>query len=293
MGVQELIKRLLSSEGRQSRILLVDNVTGNFSCQQLADLVTAQSISGRQAYGRGEETRPNNLTYTITANSAYIDTDLASRAYFVFVRRPHNSPTWKQSILTYIETHRLAIIADIIDILNRHSPFEDIDPSTRFPEFEVGILQAHCSSIQQYDDVLKTLLSARTESNTEEEQAKEIEEAFRGHMHDLSIDPDRDTVFIRSQVAEAWVKSALDNGAIAGHPMQMLRNMSKMKLLPAIDPKLKIWPNAGANRRKGCMWNRGKSSHVITVYRDHGGAFCKSFDSSPDENQHDLHGVNL
>ena len=71
---KELLKRVVSSEGRSSRILLVDNVTGVFDDAHFADMVTGFGISGKAPYGRGEETRPNNLTYIITSNSANMPT---------------------------------------------------------------------------------------------------------------------------------------------------------------------------------------------------------------------------
>lgn len=52
----ELVKRIVSSEGRRSRILLLDNITGSFSCPELADLAN-EGIDLRttriRARGRG------------------------------------------------------------------------------------------------------------------------------------------------------------------------------------------------------------------------------------------------
>jgi hypothetical protein len=278
-GVEELKKRLISSEGRKARVLLVDNVTGRFACPDLADFVTQSTITGRPPYGRDEENRPNNLTYVITANSASVDNDLASRAYFVFVKRPAPSPNWKNKIIAYINAHRMQIIADIIDILESHTPFPDITPSTRFPEFESGILQAHCKDIGQYSAVIKTIGESSVESNVENEQARDLEETFRGKLVSLDLNPESQRVFIHSNVVDAWVSSTLERNQIIGSGTQHVRNFSKQRLLPYINPKIKAYPHHGENKRKGIMWENPHmeaKSTVWRVYRDHDGAVVKT-----------------
>ncbi|MGN1008855.1 MAG: hypothetical protein ACI4PV_07895, partial [Butyricicoccus sp.] len=149
----DLVKRVVSSAGRQSRILLLDNVTGSFTCPELADMATKTDISGRPAYGSGEEVRPNNLVYVITANSANVDNDIASRAYYVYVRRPAYSVNWLRDLFDYIREYRLNILVDLIDILEHHRPF-GLPPVTRCPEFETMILQAHCRDTDEYSNVI-------------------------------------------------------------------------------------------------------------------------------------------
>ena len=105
----EVVKRIISTSGRNSRILRLDNVTGVLKSSQLASLVTASAITGRPAYGKGEESRPNNLMYVVTVNGASVDTDIASRAYYLNVAKPLMKSNWNDEVLNYIQKNRYYI----------------------------------------------------------------------------------------------------------------------------------------------------------------------------------------
>ena len=265
----ELIKRVVSSEGRQARLLLLDNITGTFACPELADMVTKTSISGRPAYGRGEEVRPNNLTYVITANSANVDNDLASRAYYIMVKKPKFSRSWRQDVLNYVEDHRLEILADIIDILDTHEPF-DISPVTRCPEFETMILQAHCKDEQEYTDAVKMLIENKAETNVEEDLARRIEEVIRHNLIEIDtgnnpiINPNEDCCFIRTEVIEKWIKKA-EIMPDRNNTIQVVRNLTNIGLLPIIKKKIKRYPNNGKYRASGCMWSPSGELNNINI----------------------------
>lgn len=267
----ELVKRVVSSAGRQSRILLLDNVTGSFTCPELADMATKTDISGRPAYGSGEEVRPNNLVYVITANSANVDNDIASRAYYVYVKRPVYSVNWLRNLFGYIHEYRLHIFADMIDILEHNTPF-DLPPVTRCPEFETMILQAHCRDTDEYSDVIKLITQDKAETNLEEERAKQIEEIIRYHLIEIQtaprINPDRDCVFIRTEIVEGWLKKENNIFYNDRSIVQTVRNLANVGLLSMIDKRYKRYPS-NKNPRSGIMWNptTGRPENVITIGR--------------------------
>ncbi len=273
---QELIKRIVSHDGRQARILLVDNVEGNFSSSTFADLVTAQSISGRAPYGRGEETRPNNLTYVITSNSANLDNDISCRSFFIHLKKPvmtnnvlEDHDTWKQQIIDYICKYQLHIIADIVSILEQGAQFK-CKPSTRFPEFERYILKPQCANLDEYSECIKTLFNHAAESNVEEELAREIEEIIQIELTNSGFKPHDECYFIRSKIVEKWMRKGLTY--YKGNILQQIRNLAKMKLLTAVDPSVTRYPRLPANqRRSGIMWNYSKDSAVqIIGYQNNG-----------------------
>jgi len=259
MGIQELIKRMISSQGRQQRIVLVDNVTGQFSCPELADLITAQSISGRAPYGRGEETRPNNLVYVLTANTATVDNDIADRSYYINVRRPERNDNWKTRMIQYVDKHRFEIIADITAILDNPNRIR-CKANTRFPEFETSILQALCADEESYTEAIAHLSACRSDTNVEDEQARVIEDTIRDNLVELKLHPENDTVFIRSNVIEHWFKDVMERRD--GWVMQHIRNLAKMRLIPKIDPQVKRYPHHGEQRRAGILWNNSDQSMV-------------------------------
>ena len=197
---QEIVKRIISTKGRNARILRLDNVTGTLRSANLAMLVTAGSITGRATYGRGEENRPNNLTYVVTINGATVDTDIASRSYYIMVAKPKMTPKWGDAVQDYIKENRLQIFADILDIIRNHQPFA-APPVTRVPQFEVTILQAACQTEEQYLKVMQFLTNKKEETNQDEELARRIEEEITQKLKNVdplfghpAIDPATDRV---------------------------------------------------------------------------------------------------
>ena len=255
----EVVKRVISTNGRNARIFRLDNVTGTLRSSNLAMLVTESSITGRPSYGRGEESRPNNLTFVATVNGAVVDTDIASRAYYIMVKKPKMSATWSDDILDYIRRNRLQIFGDIIGILDSHH-FYNLPLTTRFPKFESLVLQSACGSPEAYQMACEYIAGKRDETNTDEELARQIEEKLEVHLADVKpvlgsmmLNLRTDKIFFRSDVLKEWLKdSELRN------PASVIRNMARTKLLDRVSPTVTKWPhntNDKIKRRHGILWN--------------------------------------
>lgn len=278
-----LIKRLVSQSGRRARVLLVDNVTGDFQSPELADLITRKDITGIPPYGHGEEVRQNNLTVIITANTATVGSDIADRSLYVHLRKPdtnHDRAAWKNKVQAYIARHRLEIVADIIDMLSRHAPFS-LPPQTRFAAWEQAILQPCCGSPEMYESVISHIKGARDESNVEADQARAVIDHFNSQIERiLQYDTNR-PVFIRTEVVNSWGRSALNDSMgsdVKGLPIQLIRNLSKAGFLPMIDRNLKRWPNNGHGdiRASGIAWNFNESTEQATMISKDGNGGYKT-----------------
>jgi hypothetical protein len=137
--------RLLSKHGRRSRLVVFDNLKGTRVSNSLIEsYVTADIISGRQLW-QGEGTRPNNLTWTITANQPSLSRDFVGRAYPVRVTPPTYTPAWTARIDALIAEHRWAIIGDIIAELRADPVARLADGEwSRWPEWEHEVLCRVC-----------------------------------------------------------------------------------------------------------------------------------------------------
>ena len=269
---QEIVKRIISTKGRNARILRLDNVTGTLRSANLAMLVTAGSITGRATYGRGEENRPNNLTYVVTINGATVDTDIASRSYYIMVAKPKMTPKWGDAVQDYIKENRLQIFADILDIIRNHQPFAAA-PVTRVPQFEVTILQAACQTEEQYLKVMQFLTNKKEETNQDEELARRIEEEITQKLKNVdplfghpAIDPATDRVFIRSYILEEWFKGETWIGRKT--PTEIIRNLAKTGMIGQVDPVMMRWPSHQDEvftRRSGIMWNYTQREKDVRV----------------------------
>ena len=257
---QEVLKRMISSGGRMKRILLVDNVQGNFASAHYSDWVTGGSLSGRPAYGRGEETRANDMTYTITANSANVDNDIAMRSWTIQLRRGDIRPNWKSALMAYTEANRLQILADIIGALKANEPFE-VATTTRYPEFEQQVLQAQCGDLGEYSEAIKTISSDQQTANLEEDVAARIGETIRHNLMNLGLAPDMDSYFIRTEVIDLWFRNV--PMPVDGDIKQQIVNAAKHGMLPEVDKSIRRWPHNGPSRRRGFLWNRLASAPKV------------------------------
>jgi hypothetical protein len=282
MHMEVVKKRCVSRSGRDARIFLLDNVTGDFHSDELASLITSSDISGMAPYGRGEETRPNDLVYVLTANSATVSTDLADRSLYVFVCKPPpassaSADSWKERAMRHVERNRLGIVADIIHLLSTHTPF-DVPTRTRFREFEQRILQPCCGNPDALASVLDHVSGSRQDSNIEEDQARAIAEVFDFELAALGLEGQ--PVFLRSEVVNTWGRRALNDAQgsdYKGQPVQLVRNLAKAGLLPKIDREMKRLEVAGKRERhSGVAWGVNETSESVwLVTRDAAGGIAK------------------
>ena len=179
--VNEIKKRILSTEGRSKRIALFDNLTESFKGANLADFVTESAISGRASYGRGEETRANDITWVATMNGGEVDTDMATRTYILRIRKPEKyAPRWESNTFAYIEAHRLQILADGLHMIAT-AP-ERIRADSRFALFDASVLSAVCADDAEFDAAAELIRTRAKESNMDIRNAAELADIITRYM---------------------------------------------------------------------------------------------------------------
>ncbi len=265
---EEIIKRLVSATGRKAKIVLIDNIVGDFRSETLAGWITSRVISGRAPYSAGEEARPNNLTWVMTSNGARLDTDLTCRSYFVSLARPKkNIGTWNEMINEFIEKNRMQIFADIIDILQKHTPFADVPVATRYAEFEREVLQAMCGDVQTYRYVAQKLQETHEGTNLDVDDCYQLIDCLRANLADVQgINPSEHCVWINADLLKYWTRD-LDKKQNSAQ----CRNYAVEQLTRHFDPKLERFPKSSNLRRSGVMWigenaDRRKA-HVVALIK--------------------------
>jgi hypothetical protein len=270
-------KRCVSQKGRDARVFLVDNVTGDFHCDELSGLITAKDITGMAPYGYGEETRPNDLVYCITANSAiFSDSDIPERSLFITVRRPDASQagqeSWRGAAQDYVDRHRLEIVSDIIHMLETHTPY-DTPCRTRFREFESRILQPCCGSQEMTERVLDHVSGVRQDSSIAEDQARAMADVFGYEIETLGLDANA-PCFLSSEIVNAWGRRALNDSSgpeYKGRPIQLVRNLAKAGLLPKVDIDYTRLERDGKRiRHSGLGWGTTDSTNDVFLIRKNG-----------------------
>jgi hypothetical protein len=234
-----ILKRLLSSDGRKKHIFLLDNVVGYFKCSALATLATQGEITGMAPYGHGEETRPNDLTYVITVNSASLDRDLISRSFFINIKRPDIVvKEWERNIIRYIQAHRLQIIADIIGILERGPTFS-FTPATRFKTWESEIMAPIIGNKDQYEQVFKRNMERKTDADGELHEAEDIRALIRNKLEDAALNPNKCDCWFPVKVMADIAREAVSDWQKIGERtiMHFLRNLIKGGMIPEMQLK--------------------------------------------------------
>lgn len=258
----ELIKRLVTASGRKSKIVLLDNLSKTFPTETLASLITAQTISGRAPYSAQEDTRPNNLTYIITANSVQIDNDIASRSYFIYLKRPNYSANWKQELVDYVNSNRWQLFADIIDLIRNPAAF-DVQPSTRFPGFEKQILHKMCKNETELSSCVEILQRERESANYEQDDANQFEDGLRDRLGEIpSVEVENDILFVQTPVLKAWGKEILDRNITTNYIINLARN-NMLRHVPAIASRFPF-STFDNLRRTGVFWI-GEEADYSTV----------------------------
>jgi len=269
--MERVLRRLLSETGRQKRIFLLDNVVGYFKSSALATLVTQGSISGLAPYGKGEETRPNDLTYIITSNSATVCRDLASRSFFIMLKRPENPvKTWETVVRDYIRDYRLQIIADITGILDRGPQFT-VTGKTRFRTWEREIMAPMLGSQEVYDDVLELNQDRLLAADGEVEEADQIKDYFWRQIKHLGYNPDEECIWLEARVVSKWASDCIPGfgGPTGRNARQKILNMAKGGMLNELSSPVKRWPTHKG--KTGMMWGwkqyaeGGKNVKILTV----------------------------
>jgi len=252
-----VLRRLLSGPGRQKRIFLLDNVAGYMKCQQLASLVTQGSMSGMSPYARGEETRPNDLTYCITSNNATMDRDLIHRAFFIHMKHPgYQAQDWARQVANHIEAHRLKIIAEMRMIMDAGAQFE-FSPVTRFREWERKVLAPMVGNMASYNEVFKLNEGRKSDSDGEHERADTVRDFFRDQISGLGYDPDKDILWLPNNLLRHWCNQAVPGfgGRTGSGTTYALKAFCRTKMISELGDEIKKFPHHGARQKRGMMWN--------------------------------------
>ena len=283
---KELNKRLVSITGRNSLMLLVDNVRGIFDNGYFADLVTGFNISGKAPYGIGEESRPNDLTYVITSNSATIGSDIASRSFILYIAPPKKrSGEWKDRVMRFIDEHRYEILGDIYDILVSTKVPENFTAKTRVPEFEREVLWKMAGSQEVYEQVVEQVLTSRNDANVDEENAVLAVETIKEIISDAldTRDPDAHVCFLRTNLVNKVLGKTLHID------IQDVRNMVNTGRITCIRRDIRRYPTSSSSelRSSGILYigenvsteanvrvrilGLNKNDNAVEITKDRGG----------------------
>ncbi len=230
-------KRILSAEGRRKRIVLLDNLVKTLRSPALADFITSNSITGMAPYGKGEESRPNDLTFFGTFNGASVDTDMATRCYTLQIRaveRP--DPGWASRLTAFIKKNRLQIFADTLDMIKNAKP--RARKHSRFGIFDEKILSAVCRNDEEFTAADNALAKASDIANEDMELAREIDARLTSAIKSATGYSAAKAVVI----PHSAVDRILSDGTSKSCNSHQLRKLVRSGHLPTISKEFRALP---------------------------------------------------
>jgi len=120
-GPKSLAKALVSPEGLLHRCVVWDNLKGHQDYAVVESMITARTLQGHRLY-HGHASRPNYVTWLLSANKAEATTDLAQRCIPIEIGRPHHDVDFITQYQDFLEAHRLELLGEMMEILGPNTP---------------------------------------------------------------------------------------------------------------------------------------------------------------------------
>jgi hypothetical protein len=198
----QMMCRLLSPEGLDKRVVLLDNIKSlKFSWAELEALITCEVISGRRLY-HGEGRRPNTMTWCLTLNGATLSKDMAQRCVIVKLRRPAHDATWEDRVTAFIDEHRWEIIGDCLAALKE--PVQPLARHSRWGAWEDAVL----ARIGDPAECQKVIMERQGDVDDDGSEADIVRQAFIAELWFRRHNPETDIVWIPSREAALIVTEA-------------------------------------------------------------------------------------
>ncbi len=245
-----IVKRLLSPEGRDKRVVLLDNLkTHRFSWSDLEGFITAPVISGHEMY-RGEGRRPNTTTVVVTINGASLSKDLAQRCVIIRLARPEYDAEWAETVRDFVAKCRWQILGDLRSLLEGQASLA-YEEHSRWPDWEARVL----SKVHDPLACQSAILQRQAAVDDDASEAAIVAELFRAELVRRHFDPDGCYVLIPRELAIEWLERALGERLKTTKARAVLNGLgiSEMKESAKDGTRGWMWTGKGASTEAGMV----------------------------------------
>jgi hypothetical protein len=228
---QRITEALLSDGALERRGVLIDNIRGKVKDSLVESGITASRIEGHRLY-IGRASRPNTLTWVLTANSPTLSNDLAQRSIIIQIGRPQRGVDFVGWVRAWLEENRKDLIADILYTL-QNAERKTIPPEHRgrFSAWENSVL----SCLKNPEKVAARLYKLRRIADEDAENAERLHEAFTEFLEGRDLDTKESRYFINwTTVARICTKAWNEQGLSARRAGAMVREVLGNEHLPFI-----------------------------------------------------------
>jgi hypothetical protein len=250
--------RLLSDEALAQRCVLIDNLKSRLSRSGLEGAITARTIDGKKMY-KGQFSRPNLLTWFITANTPSLSRDLAERAVIINIGQASHSNDFMDWKERFIKENRAQLISDIIGWLQQE---KKSSISSKYLDRWSSWQRAILEHFENADDLIFHYQSKRPEVDLDLEEAEEVSGCITRLIERRGLDPDRDCVRIQRSTLyqELRDQDVIDNSMSPKGCTTWVRNMM------TLDPMKSFGVCKHTGRGRSWIWT-GKDCNDDTTHK--------------------------
>ena len=251
--------RLLSDESLAQRCVLIDNLKSRLSRGGLEGAITARNIDGKKMY-KGQFSRPNLLTWFITANTPSLSRDLAERAIIINIGTAKHQSDFSEWKERFMQEKRAQLISDLIAWLqedkrsNLSSAYLD-----RWAPWQRALLERFDNA----DEIANHYQSMRPEVDSDLEEAEEVASCIMKMIERKGLDPRRDAVRIqrRTLYQELQTQDVIDNTMSPKGCTTWIKNMM------TLDPMKPLCDSKHTGKGRSWLWI-GDDHDGIANHRD-------------------------
>lgn len=188
--------RLLGDAALTTRIALMDNIKGRMSSSDIEGLITAKRWDGWKPYV-GQATRPNFMTWYLTANTPALSKDIAGRSVIIHLGEKTYATDFIGWASNHIRQHRQTILTELIDIL-KSEPLCTLSPGRRdrFNAWQQAVL----CRFEQGNEMVDLINARREAVDADDEDAESIAESVMKLVAANFPDHENRRIFISSKL---------------------------------------------------------------------------------------------
>lgn len=233
----QLVKHIVSPSGAGIRAIVLDNVKGTISGQDIESLMTTATISGHQMYS-GYGATQNYMTWFANGNDLKLSDDVAKRLMPIKISRAAYGPDWERKVATIRWDE---VVAGVGTILN--SPARKMPAYTRWALWESEVLSKCTTDYKAMQDII----SARQVLLSETEQfSRDLSEALDGWLSENACHCETyDGGVVLTGVDLVYIFSSISVTSVRWNPRSVARKLNELNWL---DGRVQKHPNTALRR---------------------------------------------
>jgi hypothetical protein len=197
----QIRKRLLGDDALSKRCTFMDNIKQRLTGGDIEGMITSNAIDGWKPY-HGQASRPNYLTWYMTANTPSLSRDLADRAVVIKMGKQKPGEDFLGWTRDHIARHRIEIVSALMDIL-KSPPACVIEHRNRdrWGAWQLGVL----SRFPNGNELAAMIIARRAGVDSDTDDAEDVAGAVVELVEKTYPDHEERRVFITRQQLYQWL----------------------------------------------------------------------------------------